>query len=95
MFTSLRHLDLSENGLTDAWVIRFAAAFPAASFAPTLETLDLSRNFGITDAGANVLATAAGFDGLKRLVVKDTGIGIAGLGMLRKRFGNRLASGPA
>ena len=32
------------------------------SFAATLETLDLSGNFGITDAGANVLATAPGLD---------------------------------
>jgi uncharacterized protein (TIGR02996 family) len=93
VFTSLRHLDLSENHLTDPWLVRFAAAFPHASFAPTLETLDLSRNFGITDAGANVLATAPGLDRLKRLIVKDTGIGKSGLSMLRKRFGSRLANG--
>ena len=43
-------------------MVRFAFSFPTASFAPTLESLDLSRNFGITDAGANVLATAPGLD---------------------------------
>ncbi len=93
VFTSLRHLDLGNNDLTDPWIVRFAAAFPNASFAPALETLDLSRNFGITDAGANVLATSAAFDRLKRLIVKDTGIGKSGMSMLRKRFGNRLANG--
>ena len=38
--------------------------YASASFAITLETLDLSGNFQITDAGANVLATAAGLDRL-------------------------------
>ena len=91
--TSLRHLDLTENQLNDAWLIGFATELPNTSFAPTLETLDLSRNFGITDAGANTLATAAGFDRLTRLVVKDTGIGRSGMSMLKKRFGSRLANG--
>ena len=91
LFTNLRHLDLSENQLTDAWVIRFATAFANASFAPTLETLDLSRNFGITDAGANVLATAPGLDGLKQLNLRDTSVTHSGRAMLLKRFGQRLA----
>jgi hypothetical protein len=90
VFTALRHLDLSENRLTDAWIVRFAFSFPTASFAPTLESLDLSRNFDISDAGANVLATAPGLDVLKRLIVRDTGITKSGLAMLRKRFGDRL-----
>lgn len=90
VFTSLRHLDLSENMLTDAWVIRFATAFASASFAPTLETLSLSGNFGITDAGANVLATAPGFDRLISLHLRDTSVSPAGVNQLKKRFGNRV-----
>lgn len=90
VFTALRHLDLSENMLTDAWVIRFATAFASASFAPTLETLSLSGNFGITDAGANVLATAPGFDWLISLHLRDTSVTPAGVNQLKKRFGNRV-----
>jgi hypothetical protein len=90
VFTSLRHLELSENQLDDAWVVRFASAFSNASFAPTLETLNLSGNFGITDAGANVLATAPGLERLKSLRLIDTGIGHAGIRMLRTRFGKRV-----
>jgi uncharacterized protein (TIGR02996 family) len=94
-FHSLHTLDLSENRITDAWLVRFAQYYPHARFAPTLETLDLSRNFGITDAGANVLATAVGLDRLKRLIVTDTDIGKSGMSMLRKRFGSKLANGLA
>jgi hypothetical protein len=90
VFTSLRHLDLSENRITDAWLVRFTTLFPRTSFAPTLETLDLSSNFHITDAGANVLATAPGLDVLKELVVRDGGVTKSGLAMLRKRFGSRV-----
>jgi uncharacterized protein (TIGR02996 family) len=90
VFTSLTHLDLSELNIFDWWVVRFATAFPAASFARTLESLDLSGNFGITDAGANVLATSAAFDRLTRLRLKDTGITAAGRAMLKRRFGDRL-----
>jgi uncharacterized protein (TIGR02996 family) len=92
VFTALRHLDLSENALTDAWVIRFATSFATTSFARTLETLNLSGNFGITNAGANVLATAPGLSNLNRLFVTDTGITSSGMNMLRKRFGERLRS---
>ena len=90
VFTSLRHLDLSENGITDAWLVRFAAALPSASFAPTLESLDLTQNYLLTDAGANVLATSPAFAGLKQLRVRDTDISPSGRTMLRKRFGPRL-----
>ncbi|MCU0703501.1 MAG: TIGR02996 domain-containing protein [Fimbriiglobus sp.] len=90
VFTSLRHLDLSENQLTDAWLVRFASAFANASFSPTLETLNLSGNFGITDAGANVLATAPGFDRLTKLHLRDTSISRSGWAMLVRRFGERV-----
>lgn len=91
VFTSLRHLDLSGNAISDAWLVRFVGRLPAAGFSSTLESLDLSSNFGITDAGANVLATAAGLDGLKKLRLRDTRITPAGRTLLKKRFGNRLA----
>jgi len=90
VFTSLRHLDLSENAISDAWLVRFVAQLPTASFAPTLESLDLSSNFRITDAGANVLATADGLEGLKKLRIRDTRITPAGRNLLKRRFGSRL-----
>jgi uncharacterized protein (TIGR02996 family) len=92
VFTGLRQLDLSGNGLTNAWVLVFAARFASASFAPTLETLNLSGNFGITDAGANVLATAPGLDRLTKLHLRDTSISSAGMSQLKKRFGNRVTA---
>jgi uncharacterized protein (TIGR02996 family) len=90
VFTGLRHLDLSENAISDPWVVRFAAAFPHASFAASLETLDLSSNHRITNAGAHVLATSSALDGLKRLRIRDTGITAPGMTMLKKRFRDRL-----
>jgi uncharacterized protein (TIGR02996 family) len=90
VFTSLRHLDLSENAISDSWLVRFAAAFPHASFAPTLESLDLSTNYHITNAGANALATSPAFDRLIRLRIRDTGMTASGTTMLKKRFGDRL-----
>ncbi len=82
----LRTLDVSDNELTDDWVVRFAARFRRAAFARVLEMLDLSDN-QITDAGANTLAAAAGFDRV-RLRLRGNRITKAGADLLRARFGN-------
>lgn len=86
--TGLRSLALPNNALDDAWVLRFAVRFAAAPFASTLEALDLSHN-PITDAGANALATAPGFDRLQELILSGTRISTA-TPMLRRRFGPRV-----
>ncbi len=89
-FPALRSLDLSENHLTDAWLVHFVSTFPTASFAATLKELDLSRCFQLTDAGANTLATARGLDGLKALRLTGVPLSAPAITMLRRRFGERL-----
>ncbi|MEO2092416.1 MAG: TIGR02996 domain-containing protein, partial [Gemmataceae bacterium] len=43
LLPSLRVLDLSGNLISDRWLVRFVSTFPTASFAATLEELDLSH----------------------------------------------------
>lgn len=90
LLTNLRVLDLSQNQLTNDWAVRFTSALPAAAFAGSLRELDLSMNFHLTDAAANVFATTPAFDGLTRLRLKDTQITRTGAAMLRRRFGSRV-----
>lgn len=87
---NLHTLDLSQNQLTNEWAVRFTSALPNAAFANSLRELDLSMNFRLTDAAANVFATTPAFDGLTRLRLKDTQITRSGAAMLRRRFGNRV-----
>lgn len=84
---ALRSLDLSENQLTDAWLVRFASRFPNSSFALTLAELNLSRCYEITDAGANTLATARGLDRLTVLNLTGVPLNPPAVAMLRIRFG--------
>ncbi len=90
VFTALRTLNLSGNGLTDAWLVRFVSAFPKASFAATLEELDLSHCHTITDAGANTLATAHSLGRLKRIRLVGVPLSGAAVAMMRHRFEERL-----
>lgn len=90
LLTNLRVLDLSQNQLTNDWAVRFTSALPNAAFAGSLRELDLSMNFHLTDAAANVFATTPAFDGLARLRLKDTQITRTGAAMLRRRFGSRV-----
>ena len=84
-------LDLSGHlTISDAWLVWFAAHFSAASFAGTLEELDLSRCYQITDAGANALATARGLDRLKALRLQGVPLSLDSVAMLRRRFGSGL-----
>lgn len=89
--TGLRVLDLTGNRVTDEWLVAFVSALPAAAFGATLEVLNLSDCFHVTDAGANALATARSLDRLKRLVMKDVPVTAAGRRMLRRRFGDRVS----
>jgi uncharacterized protein (TIGR02996 family) len=88
--SAVHTLDLSQNQLTSDWAVRFTSALPSAAFANSLRELDLSMNFHLTDAAANVFATTPAFDGLTRLRLKDTQITRSGAAMLRRRFGNRV-----
>lgn len=87
--TALRRLVVADGGVTDEWVVRFAAGFAGAAFADTLTELDLSRN-EITDAGAHTLSTARGLDRLVRLVLTGNRITPDGARALRRRFGNQV-----
>jgi uncharacterized protein (TIGR02996 family) len=88
---SLRVLDVGGNRVTDDWLIAFVSALPAAAFAGSLEVLNLSDCYHVTDAGANTLATARSLDRLKQLVMKDVPVTAAGRRMLRRRFGDRVS----
>lgn len=90
LLTNVHTLDLSQNQFTNDWAVRFTSALPSAAFAHSLRELDLSMNFHLTDAAANVFATTPAFDGLTRLRLKDTQITRSGAAMLRRRFGNRV-----
>ncbi len=83
-------LDLSQNQLTNDWAVRFVSALPTAAFAESLRELDLSMNFHLTDAAANLFATTPAFENLTRLRIRDTGITRAGETMLKRRFGSRV-----
>jgi uncharacterized protein (TIGR02996 family) len=89
-FVTLCTLDLSGNRLTDAWLVRFVSEFADTSFAATLDELDLSRCFQLTDAGANTLATARDLGRLKALRLKDVPLSPAAVAMLRRRYGDGL-----
>ncbi len=93
VFTALRTLDLSLNQMSDAWLVHFVSAFPGASFASTLEELDLSNCHTVTDAGANTLATTRSLDRLKVLRLVGVPLSGAAVVMLRRRFGERLVVG--
>lgn len=86
-WSSLRCLRAPGCYLDDEFVVRFVSLFPHGSFAPGLQELDLSDN-PITDAGANTLAAARGFDGLKRLRLANTRITDAGAERLHRRYGS-------
>lgn len=79
-----------DDRMTDDWLVRFVSALPTASFHTSLEELDLSGCYAITDAGANTLATARGLEGLK--VLRLTGVPLTppAIAMLHRRFGDRL-----
>lgn len=89
--TGLRVLDLTGNRISDDWLVAFVSDLPGAAFAATLEELNLTDCFHITDAGAHALATARSLDGLKRLTMKDVPVTAAGRRMLRRRFGDRVS----
>jgi uncharacterized protein (TIGR02996 family) len=84
---ALRVLDVSENDLTDDWVVRFAARSRLMAFVRTraLEVLDLSDN-ALTDAAAEALAAAPGSLNV-RLRLRGNRITPAGAARLRRRFG--------
>jgi uncharacterized protein (TIGR02996 family) len=88
--TGLRVLDLSENRITNHWLVAFVSALPLAAFARTLEVLNLTFCVHLTDAGGNTLATARSLDHLKRLILKDVPLSGATRAMLRRRFGDRV-----
>lgn len=89
--SGLRTLDLAGNRITDAWMVAFVSALPSAAFASSLEVLDLSDSYHLTDAGGNALATARSLFRLKRLVLKDTPFRAATRSMLRRTFGDRVS----
>ena len=89
-FTALKLLTLSENSIDDAWLVRFVSRFSAASFAATLEELDLSHCHNVSDAGANTLATTRSLDRLKVLRLVGVPLSDTAVAMLRRGFGERL-----
>ena len=88
-FTQLRTLNLSDNRLSDDWVVLFISELPATSFAQTLHELILVRT-DITDRGANTLAAARGVERLTKLDLRENRITESGIEVLRRRFGNRV-----
>jgi uncharacterized protein (TIGR02996 family) len=90
VFTAVRSLDISENRLTDAWLVQFVSRMEGSSFYPILQELNLSRCFQITDAGANALATTRGLPGLQKLILRDIPLSGPAITMLRLRYGDGL-----
>ena len=88
-FTQLRTLNLSDNRLSDDWVVLFISELPATSFAQTLHELILVRT-DITDRGAIAFAAARGVDGLTKLDLRENRITNSGATILRRRFGDRV-----
>ena len=89
--SGVRALDLGGNRITDAWLVAFVSALPTAAFGGTLEALDLSDSFHVTNAGGNTLATARSLHALRRLVLKDVPFNAATRSMLRRTFGDRVS----
>ncbi|MFO0849462.1 MAG: TIGR02996 domain-containing protein [Gemmataceae bacterium] len=87
--TCLQQLYLIQNRLDNNWLVWFARAFTRTSFANSLRVLDLSGNY-LTDAGASVLVAASGFDRLNQVVLAGTYFTPHGVGLLRRRFGERV-----
>lgn len=88
-FSHLRTLNLSDNHLSDDWVVLFISELPATAFAQTLRELILVRT-DITDRGANTLAAARGVEGLTKLDLRENRITESGAEVLRRRFGERV-----
>ena len=88
--TGLRTLDLSGNQIGDAWLTAFLAALPDSAFGTTLEVLNLSDSYHLTDAGGDTLATAEGQSGLKRLLLTDVPFTSATRSRLHRAFGDRV-----
>lgn len=88
--TGLKKLNLAGNRITDAWLVAFLSALPRAAFGLTLEELDLSDSFHVTNAGGNTLATARSLSNLKRLILKDVPLTAATRSMLRRTFNDRV-----
>ncbi|HVK17554.1 MAG TPA: TIGR02996 domain-containing protein [Fimbriiglobus sp.] len=82
---ALQVLDVSDNDLTDDWMVRFAERLHLMAFARVLSVLDLSDNV-LTDAGADVLASSLGFLSV-RLRLRGNRLTAAGADRLRRRFG--------
>jgi len=88
--TGVRTLDLARNRIDDRWLTAFAAVLPMSAFGGTLEVLNLSDSYHLTDAGGDTLATAAGLSGLKRLILTDVPFTSATRSRLRRAFGDRV-----
>jgi uncharacterized protein (TIGR02996 family) len=89
-FSQLRTLNLKGNRITNQWLVRFLSRLEQASFAESLRVLDLTDCLLITDAGANILATARGLDQLECLRLRNLELSQSSISMLRRRFGDRL-----
>ena len=88
-FTQLRTVNLSDNRLSDDWVVLFVSELPATAFAQTLRELILVRT-DISDRGANTLAAARGVEALTKLDLRENRITESGAEVLRRRFGERV-----
>jgi uncharacterized protein (TIGR02996 family) len=83
-------LDLSGNLIDDAWLVSFVSRLPEAIFAKTLRTLDLSHCHRLTDAAANVLASARSLERLASLKLKNLEPRRTTRRMLVRRFGDKV-----
>ena len=91
----VKHLDLSNNQITDQGAAALAQALGALEKEKTagfVETLDLSHNPKLGDAGAKSLAQAFQRDGISRLILRSCNVradGAACFGSTLKVLGSR------
>lgn len=88
--TGLKTLDLAGNQIRDHWLTAFVEALPNSAFGRTLEVLNLSDSYHLTDSGGDTLAAAESLSGLKHLVLKGAPFTSSTRSRLRRAFGDRV-----
>lgn len=90
VWSNISELDLSDNPIDDAFLVRLLGGLPTSPFAAKLRKIDLGYCHALTDAGASALASARGLENLESLALNGLDLSRMSRRLLVRRFGDRV-----